>query len=493
MIKSKSIEILCTFSKTEFKDFRKFIDSSYFNENKMLVKMYSLLKKYYPDFNSRVFTKENLYIKLYPGKKYNDGTMRKLLSELQSLAENFLVHNAFDKKQEVRRNLIMLYELDEKKLDRLFEMKHSELLEVLNREGSFDDDYFMNNFEAVVASLNFNLGKGRAGFNPEQVLTELKKCATYLICHSLITSLKLNQDIMVTVVSFDFDYKDTLAYKYIESLGDVQFLEHVKFYSPEYYPVAAIYYYRFMIASGKDDSDSYYQNMKNNILSTLHLFTRFEKYNLMLFLENSCDEKIHAGKDFNTELHNVQNIMLSKNLYTSIETDYFPLIRFRKFIRTAIALKKYKWTEDFIKDYIGKLPEEFRNSMYFYSHALLSYEKKAFAEALENVMKVKFETYAIKYDVWALKIKTQFELNYIEQSFYTFDTLKHSIKNDKESPEWMKTRFANFLNFFQLILKLKAGDYVNKSNEEIREDITSSAHTNEKKWLLEKLDNIQAG
>jgi hypothetical protein len=491
MIKSRAIDILAKFSKEEFKDFGRFISSPYFNENKKLSEIYRQLKKYYPGFSSRSFTKENIYNELYPAKKYNDGTMRKLLSELQSLEENFLIHSAIGKKLDVRKILILLNELDEKKLDRLFENKHQALLELLNREGSYDDDFFMYNFETVVASLNYNLGKGRAGFNPPQVLNELKKCASFLICLSLITSLKLNQDIMVTGVSYDFDFKDTLPFKYIDIIGKGNFLEYLEKYSPEFYPVVSIYYNRFMVASGKDSNDEYYFSMKKNILSTLNLFTRSEKYNLMLFLENSCDEKIRDGKNFWNELHLVHNIMLTGGLFTSNENDYFPLIRFRKIILTLLTLKKYNEAEDFIRLYKDKLPEEFRENMYYYSCALLSYEKKQFRQALENIMKVKFDTYSMKYDVWALKIKTQYELDYIEQSFYTFDALKHSIKNDKKSPEWMKKRFSNFLNCFQTVLKLKAGDELDRSADEIRNEILKSSELIEKKWLLEKLESMK--
>jgi hypothetical protein len=488
MIKSKAIDILAKFNKEEFKDFGRFVCSPYFNENKKLAEIYRQLKKYYPAFSSRVFTKENLYSFLYPGKKYNDSTMRKLLSGLQGLAENFLIHSAIEKKLDVRKLLILLNELDEKKLDRLFESKHQALLELLDREGSYDDDYFIYNFESVVASLNYNLGKGRAGFNPQQVLNELKKCAAFLICHSLITSLKLNQDIMVTGVSYDFDFKDTLPFKYIDIIGKGDLLKFLEKYAPEFYPVVSIYYYRFMVASGKDINDEYYFSMKKNILSTLHLFTRFEKYNLMLFLENSCDEKIREGKNFWNELNLVHGIMLSRTLYTSNETDYFPLIRFRKIILTLLNLKKYNETEDFIIKYKDKLPEEFRENMFYYSYALLSFEKKHFRQALENIMKVKFETYSIKYDVWALKLKTQFELDYIEQSYYTFDALKHSIKNDKLTPVWMKSRFSNFLHFFQAVLRLKAGDELNKNADDVKNEIMKSGELIERKWLLEKLD-----
>src|SRR2546428_7800051 len=93
MVKSKAIDIIRTFTPVEFKEFGKFVRSPYFNENRKLAELHGLLKRYYPDFSRKSFTKENLYVKLFGGRKYNDGTMRKLLSGMHILAERYMIHS----------------------------------------------------------------------------------------------------------------------------------------------------------------------------------------------------------------------------------------------------------------------------------------------------------------------------------------------------------------------------------------------------------------
>ncbi len=486
MIKSKAIDILKTFTPEEFGQFGKFVRSPYFNNNGKLTAMYAELKKYYPDFAKRTFTKENFYANLFPGRKYNDGTMRKLLSGMQKLEEEYIAHSNFDKvKLFEKTNLLMTY-FDQKKLDKIFNAKILELDKTYKDLTNFEDDYFRRNFELEVARINFDLGRDRASFEPEKIRTDLLRCSAYMICYSLITALKLGQDIFVTKLSYDFDYRDTIAFKFIDSLGPGKFIDSIKKYAPEFYPVILIYFNRFMIAAGLDGDDAYYYELKEIILKNIGLFTRFERYNLMLFLENSCEEKVLSGKGFNKELHSVHREMLSRNLFTAEDEDYFSVIRFRGMVRCALLNDEFAWTEAFLGKYLDKLPKQFRDNMNYYTRALLYFHRRMFGEALENVSKVKFETYRIKFDVWALKLQTEFELDYYEEALYSIDSFRHSLRNDTTSPQWIKARFSNFINYFHKILKMKDGQ--EKSEADIlREEISKSKEVLEKDWLLEKL------
>lgn len=493
MIKSKAIEILRTFDKDEFKRFGKFVSSPYFNENSKLVNLYTLLKKYYPDFSSRNFNKEYLYARLFDGKKYNDGTMRKLLSGIQGLAEEFLVHSSLDSKNLFQKKLALLYKFDEKNLVRLFEINMKALNAVYKNPKGFEDDYFKSNFELLIAELNFNVGKGRGGFDSESVIDNLLKCATHLICYSLIIIFKLNQDIMVRSLGYDFDYRDNIAYKFIESIGPEKFINCMEKYTPEFYPVIAIYFNRFMIAAGFDEDDSYYRKLKELVLSHVDSFTRFEKYNLMLFLENSCDEKITSGKNFSTELHDLHKKMIALELLTSEDKDYLSLIGFRKIIRNSLAVGELKWTKDFVNKYLGMLPEAFRDNMYYYSQALIEFTGGAFNKALENVSKVKLETYAIKFDMWAMKLESEFELGYYEEALYSIDSYKHLLKKDNVSPEWMKERILIFIGYFNKVLRFKNENqrFSETDREMLKQEISAAPNLIDRKWLAGKLEKMK--
>ena len=90
MLKTKSLEILNTFSNEEFRRFADFVSSPYHNTNKKLVALTKALEKFYPQFELPALTKEYLFTKIFGQKKYNDQMMRNLFSEYLKICENYI-------------------------------------------------------------------------------------------------------------------------------------------------------------------------------------------------------------------------------------------------------------------------------------------------------------------------------------------------------------------------------------------------------------------
>src|SRR5690349_9138914 len=90
MHNSSLFSILKTFSKTEIKSFGKFVDSPYFNTSEATALLFHEVRKFYPLFESDELTKEALFIKVYGNGKYSEDLMRKLISNLIKLSEEFI-------------------------------------------------------------------------------------------------------------------------------------------------------------------------------------------------------------------------------------------------------------------------------------------------------------------------------------------------------------------------------------------------------------------
>jgi len=85
MIGQKLIKILQTLDPTAFRRLGDAIASPYFTGSPLLLQLYALLKKEYPDFDPARLSKEKVFQKLYPGKPFNDGALRVLVREFSSL------------------------------------------------------------------------------------------------------------------------------------------------------------------------------------------------------------------------------------------------------------------------------------------------------------------------------------------------------------------------------------------------------------------------
>ncbi len=84
------IELLKSFSKKEVMWFVKFLHSPYFNKRERIIKLFLILKRFYPEFEGKQFTKNNIYKLLYGNVAYNDSTLRNLMSDLLLLAQQYL-------------------------------------------------------------------------------------------------------------------------------------------------------------------------------------------------------------------------------------------------------------------------------------------------------------------------------------------------------------------------------------------------------------------
>ena len=90
-------QLLKTFTSEEWEGFEKFVDSPFYNKGRNYGQIMKILKKHYPDFDSKELSKENFYNKLFPGKEYKENVIYSMFSRLYSIAEEFLMINEMSK------------------------------------------------------------------------------------------------------------------------------------------------------------------------------------------------------------------------------------------------------------------------------------------------------------------------------------------------------------------------------------------------------------
>ena len=128
MHNSRLVELLKTFSDAEIKKFGDFVRSPYFNKSDRVIKLYDQLKKYHPNYSSPLISKEKIYGRLFPGKKYHDSTLRVVIHLLGEIAEKFITQKRFES-NEPEYNFIKAVDLIARKQYRLSEKIINDSLE----------------------------------------------------------------------------------------------------------------------------------------------------------------------------------------------------------------------------------------------------------------------------------------------------------------------------------------------------------------------------
>jgi hypothetical protein len=490
------IETLKSLEADEMMSFGKFVRSPYFNESVKLTGLFEILKKYYPHFKSRSFTKEKIHRKLYPGKKYNDETMRKLFSDLQRLAEEYLSYSELDKKFIFEKKVYLLNSLRSRNLDKKFTQGMKSLHEEYTPLQNIGDDYFYRNLDLTKLELGHIIGRGKAGKYDiyDELRSNFDERSKYLIYYSLIQVYKSAQDLLALSQRYNFNFRETLIYKFLNSFKSNDFMKELSLTDPSMYPVIAIYYLNFTIYSGSDKDDSHYYVLKELVLKYMSVFTLFERNNLMVFLENCCLEKIKEGKkNFHLEIHEVYKIILSGGLYMFREGDSMDTGRFLRIVNNSIALKKYDWTEKFIKDYKEKLSDEVKDDVIGYSLAVLNFNRSDYDKAIELASKVKFTSYILKFQTQILQLKSCFELGYIEEILYQLDSYKRTLKKDTTAPKDAKEKFQNFMMLLNKMVKVSLSEQPGRLNEitGLIKELDETKALYDKQWLEEKLTKLK--
>jgi hypothetical protein len=488
MIKSKVIGIFKSFNTKELRLFGDFVTSPFFNKNEKLIKLYEELKKEYPGFKSRSFTKENVFQKIYPGKKYKDNELRRSFSGLLELCEKFLVQiNLSDSNPAY--NLLFITELFTRKIDRLFDIKFKELTELYKDYNDVDDVFFKNKYDLEIIRKNINTSDEGG-----KVLYNIDNIFKYLVAYSTIAGLKLSQDINVLRKKMNIDYSNSLINNYFENFNFNSFFNDIKKADEKLYIIIRIYYLRHLIALGLDKDDSNYNELKNLIYDNLKIFSRREKFNLGIFLENSISEKLKEGKMFfQDEAHKINELRIREGIIKFDENDYLGINIFRKILETSLKLNKKDWAVKFIEDYSNELPPQTVVNVQNYSYSILSFSSGDYKKALELIARVnKYYDYNFEFAAKSVRLKCLYELGYIEDVFYSVDSYEHSLKNNRNLPEFSKINFKNFIYYIEKCAKLKTEyNIAGKELEYVNDAILKIDRILEKEWLIEKLNDLK--
>lgn len=484
MEKSRVIDILKTFSKEEIKSFKDFVNSPFFNRNKSVIRLFDIVRKSSPGFNSAVIRKENIYKKIFPGKTYNDIVMRILISDLLKLAEEFLAYSRYIKTPIIEKKLL-LEELKERNLDRLHN-KHIKLAEeILERSGITNHFYFLELYNLENHSIDFMISRDKQSLTASNVL----KQGEYILFFSLIGILNIAHELLTQEDVLNISFEVNLVNEYLKSFNLDEFMGYLRKSNHEYYSVAAIYYY--MYKAYKDcENDEYYFRLRNLVEDNLHRFDREEKFNLLIILESICVNKLGAGKsEFYKHLMYIYEFMIKEDLLSHTEKEYIQTNLFRNIFYTAVVLKQYQWAEKFIEKYSPRINPEQKDNLFCYSRAMLLFEKKLYGESLENISKVNQKFFPFKFDAKVLTLKIYFELEDFEPALSLIDSFAHFLSNNKSVHANDKERFGNFLKYLKLLIKQKTG-FTEIHGELLVKEISLKTNVISKNWLIEKAGRI---
>jgi hypothetical protein len=483
----KLIQLFGTFSKQEFKDFEKFIDSPFFNNGRNYHNFLAELKKYYPEFESKNLNKEFIFSRLYPGKKFNNSLMNTIISRTTKMAEEFISYKSYLKKsitvkydyinELMNRNLLAIAEKELKEYSRLVDLSEGISDELI--KGRLD-------YEILNVQLNFKSDKQKESALPALNQTDYHIRFTIMRLAHFIHTLSVNK------IIFNVDFDKSFINKYISAFNLKEIYEAL-INDEEHNGLNEITLIYVLWILGVTDikNENHFYKMKEFVLKNLNRFHHHEKYNLFQALEAIAwilQQNLNREK-FEIELLEVYKERIKHNVLSPDNT-YMRIILFRAILIVSFYKPDWEFIEGFVEKCVPLLQPEQRENMLNYAMAHISYHRQKYDDALEFNNKINFELFAFRYDSRLLQFKIYYELRYFEEAHSLIDTHRHFISSNKTVSDYYKEMHSNFLYFYSVILKLKEG-HKEISTGSLKQEISSTNNVLAKQWLIDKAVELE--
>ncbi|MEO8513412.1 MAG: hypothetical protein ABI543_07630 [Ignavibacteria bacterium] len=469
MKNSQLSETLGKLNKAELKEFGKFIRSPFFNNRSEVIRFHEAAKKYYPSFDSKTLTDENIFAEVYPGKKYNSVNMRKLYSLVTGLVMEYIGVKGF-RESTLEYNVKLIFKLREKEMLSLFEKK-SKSLDALFAASKRSFGYYESKYKYTTVMNWQRLNRNEKSMI-SNLQSELDEFIEYFVGVSMLMYIRLGAWERGLNVKFDLKFHSEVT-KYLSEQD------------PGEVTLATLYYNMLMLLNtGEEKYFFELQRKRDKFESKL---TGGDHYNIELVLIQYCYEMVNKGLiEYRRHQFEITKRIVEKNLFPEGHIEpYF----FTNAVRNASNLKELGWSEQFVSDYKKRVDPVMREEIVQYSTAMIEFNKGNYEAALKNLSKINLEISNMKLDIKNLLVIIYYELSYYEELISLIDTYKHYLTRDKSISEKTKQIYTNFINVVSELLKIKLNE---KSGSilKLKKGIKELSVSGFSEWLLKKADEF---
>ncbi|MCI0448772.1 MAG: hypothetical protein L0Y79_03170 [Chlorobi bacterium] len=487
MQNTKIISFLKCLSRHELREFGKFVRSPFHNNRKDVIRLYDILRKSYPDFKKEEVSKQTVFEKLYPDRKYDPNTMILHSAYLYNLGKQFLtvsglMGDTFAFKYHYLKKLDLHF------ADNLFEKEYRDAKIFLNAE-KLNKEFFNRKAMLEELMINFSLNRNRQ----DKIHRNTVDYGDYFIYSFIVKLVVLYHGMLVDKMSFNYEFTGSSAELFIRYFNFEEFINSLPAEKNEYHDFVLYYYYMFM-GHRYPENDYYYPRLKEYTFKNFEKLHSAEKSSRFHYVIEYCLMQLKTGNlKFLREAFNLYTEALEKKLYKSDSDEAgMGLIFFRNFIVIGLIAKEHDYIENFISTHGKEIKGEMRDDTLELSNAMLYLEKKEYNKSLEHLNKVSSAFPLFKLSTKFILIKIYYETNQYDSFFSLMDTYRHYLKNEKIITELIRGYHTNFLNYLGMLVKIKSSgspDNLYIIKKEIKENMNMDFR--HKLWLLEKADELE--
>ena len=480
---SHLVKILCTFTKPELRSFGRLVNSPYFNTSSQTTLLYGEIKKFYPRFAGAEFTREKLFAKIYPGKKFSKDLMNRLVSNLIALAEEFILLNSNPYR---KQNLLL--GLRKRKLHSLFLSEYSKI-QKKNKFNLFAAEEIQQQILTEEEYGDYFLDTDK--YRMWDIQTDLSM--EYHLIRFLYKAAQVFRQ--KTFLNTNKDSRTNVAYHLETALDLTGLLEQVRGSDIKNKEIISHYISLVMLNSAKDKK--LYEEIKKYISGNPLINETKDIYIGYIYLLDFLSHTLKLVKGD----ERIYYLNEKKIIYKEIERVYFATGRikmlfafFRNFILSGINTHDLEWCEYVLNKYLPQILEKGNESVGKYYEALILFHKGRYSESMDKLSFFKSDKFVMDkdvhfYDIRILRFMLYYELNFHEEALSLAETFMYQLKKSRNMPASHRSSAESFIkNYKKIILYVLNND--KDSLKVLAEKIDAERSYSGREWLLNKTKEI---
>lgn len=462
---SKLILLLKTFDKEDWRWFRKFLLSPYFNSREELILLFDYLRKQAPDFGPLGLKKEKIFKKIFPKQPFNEKDLSYSMSYLLSLAEKFLMQRQFEDSPPNMNNHL-LRSLVNRQLNKHYNFHFDKFEKQLQTYQTVHIDYYLQQYHlAEIAHTHFETQNLRQNDNQQ-----LQETHRHLNQFYFLHLLKHSCELLTRKKAYGGEFQPLLTDSVIHFLQQQENID----------PLLSIFLQIYTLLKEENPSSDF-ELLKTLLQQFEDKIPQSEKRFIFLHAINYCLLQINKNNQPNYYVEQSLELYL-KGIKEGflLNNGYLSPWTFKNVIRLGLNLKRYSFTEDFIQTYHKQLELEFQEDALHYNLANLYYQKKDYQTAQIHLIQVQFSDIFYTLGAKTMLLKIYYVQEEIEALFSLMASFSIYLRRNKKISSDYRATFSNFNSLLSQIVRAQKDKI-----PAIVEKINNTKQLTERKWLLE--------
>ena len=471
MQKSNLVAFLKHFSKQDWRAFRKFVRSPYFNQRKDIILLLDYLNEALLAQAPSELHRKKIYNKVYPNESFNEKKLRSTFFTLLKIVKKYLVLIEIESNP-IQQQQYLCKSLRKKGLEFFFEKEISTTRKLMEKEIHRDSNFFQQKYQLETEEALFTMPQRRSGEMNFQYNAKLLNIAY------ISNLLRLSCNIQSRKTMSGQIYDLNLLPEVLAKIETGEYLDT---------PAIALYFHCYKSIEGIENnisnSEIHFEKLKKLIDLHWKLFPPSEIRDIYLFTINYCIKRLNAGeRKYIREAFELFRSGLENK--TLLEEGILSSFSYKNITRLGMSLLENEWVEAFLEKYKPYLHPRERDNTWRYNLAFFYFQQQKYKPAMQLLLQVEFKDMLNNLEARRILLKCYFELGEYNALGSLLDSFSRYIYRQKEIGYHKEI----YLNFIRLVKKIVHGNTDDKKIvKQLKEEVEGTKQLVERKWLLEKL------